>query len=1317
MKRINTFGTVRTEGGLLPVDLLVRVSAADTNLASLTPAGYHLAEGERLNEAINRSWNRLVGAWAGFRDAMTRVPADDRTATNVTRGRWSLVLFQELGYGQLQTAKSPEIDGKTYPISHAWGQVPVHLVGAKVDLDRRTEGIPGAATMSPHGLVQEYLNRSDDHLWGFVTNGLRLRLLRDNVTLTRQAFVEFDVETMMDGQEYADFAVLWLLCHQSRLEGDVPADCVLEKWSADAAKQGTRALDQLRGGVETAIAALGTGFLQHPANSQLRENLRSGELDRQDYYRQLLRLVYRLLFLFVAEDRNLLLHPDAPLAARDRYTRFYSLARIRELASRRRGTPHGDLWAQLQVVFTALGRAEGAPALGLSGLGSFLWSDSAIAHLDEAQLPNRHLLEAVLSLTSVSDGKVRRSVDYRNLGSEELGSVYESLLELHPDLSVEARRFSLSTAAGNERKTTGSYYTPTSLITELLDSALDPVLAEAAAKSNAEEAILDLKVIDPACGSGHFLIAAAHRIAKRLASVRTGDDEPSPDAIRHALRNVVGRCLHGIDMNPMAVELCKVSLWMEAMEPGKPLSFLDHRIVRGNALIGATPDLLDAGVPDDAFKPLTGDDKTEVTSLKKRNKRAREGQASLFGGGTGAVVSALAAKAGDVDEIDDYSVPAVRAKAARWSELVSSPEYQAAVHAADTWCAAFVAPKTQSDPAVTHDEFEVARVHPDRVDASVRAIVDTAAAQYGFLHWHLAFLDVYGSKRGFDVVLGNPPWEKVELNEKEYFSSRLPELARLSGAKRKSAISALRKDEPAIWSEYQLALRMSEGESHFLRSSGRYPLCGQGRVNTYAVFAEAMRAAKSEFGSCGFIVPSGIATDDSTKRFFDVCVQSQELVHVYDFENNGFFLGIAQGLLTRFALVVLRKSSAGEEREARFLFFGSKIGDIRDDRRCFVLSARDIGLINPNTKTSPVFQTATDASLAKTIYQRVPVLMDEMSTSNSWEVSFQQGMFNMTSDSGMFHEFAELASAGCTLEGNRFRGSDMSFYPLYEGKMIQQFDHRFGTYDGVDVHAGREIRSINSANVDQYRDPTFSARPRYWVSSRDAALGMGDIDVGWFIGFRDVTNATTNNRTVIGAAIPNGPFGHVLPRIRVSPARGLVLLAVMNSFVLDYCARQKTTGNHLTFYTIKQLPIPTAETFDLPPVWSSQILGDWIGLRVRELSFTSWHFRDMSGVTVAPYYWIEERRAIIRSELDAAMFHLYGLAQAESAYVLDTFASLCKRELATYGEFRTKRLILERYDAIADCVANGTEYNTALDPPPAHPSMAHPESTRPSWAT
>ena len=325
----------------------------------------------------------------------------------------------------------------------------------------------------------------------------------------------------------------------------------------------------------------------------------------------------------------MLLDPSAEGAAKERYTRFYSTIRIRQLAERRRGTRHADLIYGLWLVMEKLGSTDGCPELGLPALGSFLFDRKSMPDLTGLEIANSRLLDAIRALAFITDGNKRRPVDYKNLRSEELGSVYESLLELHPEMNVDAGTFELETAGGHERKTTGSYYTPDSLVQLLLDSALDPVLDEAVRQNDPEKAILDLKVCDPAAGSGHFLIAAAHRMARKLAFIRTGDEEPSPEATRKALRDVIGHCIYGVDINPMAVELCKVSLWMEALEPGKPLSFLEHRIQCGNSLLGTTPALLEKGIPDDAFKPIEGDDKEICKEYKKRNK-AEKKQTEMF---------------------------------------------------------------------------------------------------------------------------------------------------------------------------------------------------------------------------------------------------------------------------------------------------------------------------------------------------------------------------------------------------------------------------------------------------------------------------------------------------------------------------------------------------------------------------------------------------------------------------------------------------------------------------------------------------------------
>jgi len=501
-RNLEVFTTIKTEGALLPAELLKRLADGDRQLEGLTPESYHLSKNEKINEVVNRAWNRCVGAWQAFSKATEGLSSSD-AGTTITRERWLLVLFQELGYGRLLISKAHEIGGKSYPISHSWHHTPIHLVSFRQDLDTRTPGMAGAARVSPHSLVQELLNRSENHLWGVVSNGRRLRILRDNLSLTRQAFLEFDLEAMMNGEVYSDFILLFLLLHQSRLEAEKPEECWLELWSKESQKRGTRALDQLRNGVEDAIKTLGQGFLAHPANKDLRDKLQKGTLTPQQLYQQLLRLVYRLIFLFVAEDRSLLLLPDAPAEAKKRYMQYYSLSRVRRLAGRLRGTRHGDLWQGLRKTFHCL--AEGESALTLAPLGSFLFSEEALSSLNQCELANDALLLAVRHLSYTAERKFLRPVDYRNLGTEELGSVYESLLELHPEVNVSASTFDLKVAAGSERKTTGSYYTHTSLINCLLDSALEPVIARALKEADPEKALLNLKVVDPACGSGIFL--------------------------------------------------------------------------------------------------------------------------------------------------------------------------------------------------------------------------------------------------------------------------------------------------------------------------------------------------------------------------------------------------------------------------------------------------------------------------------------------------------------------------------------------------------------------------------------------------------------------------------------------------------------------------------------------------------------------------------------------------------------------------------------------------------------------------------------------
>jgi N-6 DNA Methylase len=1327
--------SVKAVGTILPPDLLQRLTKPKTDLPGLTPDDYHLNSGERLNEAINHSWNKLLGVWRKFQEELAKLADTDR-ATSLTRDKWLLPLFRELGYGQLITQKPLELNAKTYPISHGWHHTPIHLLGYNIKLDTRTSGVAGAAQTNPHGMVQEFLNRSDDHLWGFISNGRFLRILRDNASLTRQAYLEFDLETMLNGESYADFSLLWLLCHQSRVEAAKPSECWLERWSQLAQEQGKRALDQLRDGVIIALSALGKGFLAHPQNQALKQELRTGKLTAQDYYRQLLRLIYRLIFVLVAENRDSLLDPKATPTAKKIYTTYYSITRLRTLASRRLGTRHADLFTALKLIFEKLGNG-GYPELALPMLGSQLFAPGFTANLNACQLANFDLLEAIRALTFIQDGRSRRTVDYKNLGPEELGSVYESLLEYYPLLNLDTAEFDLQAVGGSERKTTGSFYTPASLIQSLLDTALEPVIEEACKQPDPQKALLALKICDPACGSGHFLLAASERLARRLASLKTGDSEPSPEAIQSAKHEIIRNCIYGVDLNPMAVELCKVSLWMESLEPGRPLSFLDHHIQHGNSLIGATPALLVKGVPDKAFEPIEGDDPKICREYKRRNSAERQAhqskQAQLFDVDSYVSYENLGNLATIMQSIGAFedTPDGERQKERAYADFVTSQDYKFGRLLADMWCAIFVWQKVTSEGnhPLTEKNFRDTEKNPF-IAPAVEAEVKRLAKQYNFFHWHLAFPDVFvlpdnakpaeneqmGWNKGFDVILGNPPWERIKIQEREWFASRRPDIANAANAsQRRKLIENLAKEDVALYTAFGEAKRNAEGESHFLRNSERFPLCGRGDINTYAVFAEHNRHLISGKGRAGFIVPSGIATDDTTKFYFQNIVATRSLASLYDFENREKLFPEVDSRI-KFCLLTLSGSSRPAQKGAEFVFFALRTADLSETERRFTLSPEDIALLNPNTRTCPIFRSRRDAELTKAIYRRVPVLIRETAPeSNPWGVSFM-AMFHMANDSHLFHTRPQLEADGYKLEGNQFQQDEQIYLPLYEATMLHHYDHRWATYEGLDT---RDL------TLSEKQNPNFSVLPRYWVKTEEVSRVLQNRwSNQWLLGWRDITN-NTNERTVVSTVIPRGAVGDkfllMFPNREISYITALFGNLVAFSF--DYAARQKMGSTSLKFFLMKQLPVLPPAKYDEVYSWTEgKSLKEWILPRVLELTYTAWdlqpfardvweslsdegraeirqRWRESQEIgeredstlhpnpllqwereLIAPFKWDEGRRFQLRCELDAAFFHLYGINREDVDYIMESFPIVKRKDEAHYGEYRTKKVILDLYD-------------------------------------
>jgi Type I restriction-modification system methyltransferase subunit len=1280
---MSAWPSLSLEGNLIAPAMIAKIDQRDA--PEQAPEDYAVRKGLTIREEISTAFR--VGQ--SHFDAFAKLDAPSQDATR----RFVTGLFKEtFGFDDLAPATAPLA-------MIASGRVPMVVVPPSETLDRRSPTLSVDRSRSPAFALQDYLNDSEEALWGIVTNGTHLRLMRDNASLTRPAYIEADLAQIFSTEDIASFAALWLLIHRSRFgAADTPAtDCPLERWREAGSREGEAARDRLADQVQIALKVLGSGFLQ--ANPELAAKLKSGEVNLTAWFNELLRLVYRLIFLMVAEDRNLL-HPEkAKPEARALYAQGYSLQSLRKQCYRAATwDKHHDRYEGVKIVFRAL--THGQPALALPALGG-LFAEDRLPHLETARLRNRAFMEALYRLSWLADKTGMVPVNWRAMETEELGSVYESLLELQPQLGDDGKTLLFASEAaeqkGNQRKTTGSYYTPDSLVQALLDTALDPVLDKTEAEADdPAKALLKLSVIDPACGSGHFLLAAARRIATRLARIRA-EGTPSLADFRHALRDVARCCIHGVDRNPMAVELTKVALWIETVDPGLPLGFFDAQIRCGDALLGVFDlQVLQDGIPDAAYKPLTGDDKETAKYYLKANRDATAGQGGFdFGTGQASMpaMKPLALDFSGFRDLPEDTVEQIGAKAKRFKELRKGQTFVRAKAAADLYVAAFLLPKVGGAPAgasertvPTTEELWMALNQGKMRQAMGEA--PKAARNARAFHWPLEFPDVM-QRGGFDVVLGNPPWEVMQLSEKEYFASKHPEIAALAGAARKRAIDNLKKENPAAYAEFESALRQSEAGNEFARASGRFDLTARGKVNTYALFAEHF--ANLARTRAGVIVPTGIATDATTAPFFAALVKDKRLAKLVDFENRaGLFAAIDSRM--KFSLLTLGR----DEPLAAFAFFLTEPSQLLEPERNFTLSPSEISIINPNTQTSPVFRSRADADLTAKIYSKSPVLIDETNSldGNPWNVSFKQGLFNMTSDSHLFRTAEQLNSGGFARSGMNWILQNEVFVPLYEAKMMSFYDHRSSGYGARDGERGHRV--LPDTTVDEHSNPNFEVEPFYWVPKKEVDLALGEQKAEWLFGFKNVTSPT-NERTMFCSPIPRVGVGHSMPLVFWSQQHrfsGVALVSCLSSLPFDFVARQKVGGVNFTFSYLKQLPVPGPDFYTEPRL-------AFITPKVLELTYTSHSLapfaRDL-GHDGPPFAWDEDRRAHLRADLDAFYARAYGLTRDELRYILDpadvkgpdypseTFRVLKEKEIRQHGEYRTRRLVLEAWDRME---ANG----------------------------
>ncbi|MDD2995931.1 MAG: restriction endonuclease [Paludibacter sp.] len=796
------YTTINIQGNLISEEILQKIDQAEA--PGQTAAHFGLEQGANLRSEIEYAWSRIKLDWNYFAEKSQNLPANDPYGTTLTR-RWMEQFLSSIGFNlSRQRSYLAGDNGQTYQISHTDENMdgfPVHIVNFlepshpdKNTLDIRTSG--GTTRFSPHATMQEYLNVTEN-VYGLVTNGLSLRLIRDSGRLIKLTYLEFDLKRMLDEDKYSEFTVLYRLLHATRFprRKQEAADSLIDKYYQDSIETGNRIRDGLSQAVKESLVALGNGLLQQPENEQLRQWIADGRLTAFDFNHQLLRLIYRLLFLMVTEERDLIFEDstdETTKKQKDIYYRYYSLMRLRKLSENRYlfEAQYTDLWTAMMQTFRMFETGGNGKPMGIKPFGGDLFSPLAMQYISDTKLNNKVLMECIKSMNEFEDAQRNKvAINYRSLDVEELGSIYEGLLELSPVIVYDQPHYRFSYEKGSERSSSGSHYTPEDLVKPLIEHSLEyliddrvtPFYKGKTTAADTVKSLLDLKICDVACGSGHILLSAARRVGMEVARIESGEQQPNPTAFRSALRRVIQHCIYGVDKNPLAVELCKIALWLESHSAGEPLNFLDHHIKCGDAIVGlAHRSELENGIADEAFKTLPGDDKDVAKSLRDQNVRERKVAAAKsldykleFEKTTAHSVHEAMAEYKTFNSLPETTPEEIEHKARAYDRFTNGRGYGFLKAMADTQVAQFFIPKTEANKhhLLTDAEYRMILTgHQGWQDRRI-AMANAVAQEKRFFHWFLEFPEVFaesknpelaeGSKGGgFDCILGNPPFLK-----------------------------------------------------------------------------------------------------------------------------------------------------------------------------------------------------------------------------------------------------------------------------------------------------------------------------------------------------------------------------------------------------------------------------------------------------------------------------------------------------------------------------------------------------------------------------
>ena len=1201
---------------------------------------------------------------------------------------------------------------------------------------------------TPHGQILRYLATAEIESegrirWGILTNGSVWRLYDYRARPRASGYFEADLAELLQPGREDDLRVFHLLFRRESFTlRDGATTTFLEAALAEGRRYEEQVAQDLSGVVFERVFPNLVDALAEKSGGSLAESRDAALI-----------FLYRLLFVLYAEDRGLLPVNDA------RYDDYGLRKPVRDDIGRRMETDDTfsaiatNYYDHLTTLFKLIDKGD--ESIGLPPYNGGLFAAEAAPLLETVRLADVEVAPIIYDLSHAADSQgVRRFVNYRDMSVQQLGSIYERLLEREPvrddegNISIRPNPYA--------RKDSGSFYTSQELVDLIVERTLKPLAEErlnafvekadvlksdrrSKQERRAEleqldpaEGVLELKVLDPAMGSGHFLVTAVDFLSDYIAELI--ERVPSPEwldgeyasplvgrvaAIRDDIRKradesnwvldeaqltdqaiirrmVLKRCIYGVDKNRLTVELAKVSLWLHSFTVGAPLSFLDHHLRCGDSLVGLR--VRDA---TDELHRLGG----------------------MFAGS--AIAGAETATDGmqRIEEMSDADVAEVQESAALFDgveETTADLRGLLDFLCGWRWLTAGMKKKERDEfegPLVTTlgqhtaNAYELLARGPAENGSDFSALwheATSVANREGFLHWEVAFPGVWQRwqescpQGGFDAVIGNPPWDRIKLQEVEWFATRDLELALApTAAARRKGIQQLRDQGASLAAEFDAAKAQSESLSQMVRSGGDYPLLSGGDINLYSLFVEQSMSLIKPDGFVGLLTPSGIYADKTAARFFKSVSTSGRVGGLLDFENRRpgtdlppFFPDVDSRF--KFCALIL----GGEERrfdQTECAFFLHDTKTVHDEDRCFPLTPEDFARVNPNTGTAPVFRSRRDAEITRRIYEQHPVLVDRSGDEEHrvWPVKYAT-MFHMANHSHLFHTAEQLEAEGFyPVEGNRWKRGEELYLPLYQGRMIRQFDHRANS---VKYNPDNTINPYLSVAVTdaEHANPAFSPMTQYWVLEQEVSNNMPD-RLGWTIAYRRIARPT-DARTMIVAAVPKIGLSDsvflLMPEGDFSAADACLLIANLNSHCFDYVTRLKMPGTNLSWFIVEQLPVIAPADYDRS--FGTTTARDLIRDHVLHLTYTAHDMapfaRDL-GYDGQPFLWDEEERRHLRARLDALYFHLYGLSRADAEYILDTFPIVRREDEAAFGTYRTRDMTLAYMNALA---AGDTETRVAV---------------------